>query len=77
MAPKLRNQWLSFSGMVALKVRTDGSEGAGIITVFITCDTDYDGTQIENDYINSLMEFANSHHVEIIQIKADSFPVDV
>lgn len=31
MAPKLRNQWLSFSGMVALKVRTDGSEGAGII----------------------------------------------
>ena len=26
--------------------------------------------------INSLMEFANSHHVEIIQIKADSFPVD-
>ena len=31
MAPKLRNQWLSFSGMVDLKVRTDGSEGAGII----------------------------------------------
>lgn len=44
--------------------------------VFITCDTDYDGTQIENDYIKSLMEFANLHHVEIIQIKADSFPVD-
>lgn len=38
--------------------------------------TDYDGTQIKNDYINSLMEFANSHHVEIIQIKADSFPAD-
>ena len=32
MAPKLRNQWLSFSGMVALKVRTGGSEWAGIIT---------------------------------------------
>lgn len=31
MAPKLRNQWLSFSGMVALKVRTGGSEWAGII----------------------------------------------
>ena len=44
--------------------------------VFITCDTDYDGTQIENDYIKSLMEFANSHHVKIIQIKADSFPAD-
>ena len=34
MAPKLRNQWLSFSGMVALKVRTDGSEEPGIIISF-------------------------------------------
>ena len=32
MALKLRNQWLSFSGMVALKVRTGGSEEPGIIT---------------------------------------------
>ena len=32
MAPKLRNQWLSFSGMVALKVRTGGSEEPGIIS---------------------------------------------
>ena len=31
VALKLRNQWLSFSGMVALKVRTGGSEEAGII----------------------------------------------
>jgi len=31
VAPKLRNQWLSFSGMVALKLRTGGSGGAGII----------------------------------------------
>ena len=31
MAPKLRNQWLSFPGMVALKVRTGGSERAVII----------------------------------------------
>ena len=27
-------------------------------------------------HIKEVMEFANSHHVEIIQIKADSFPVD-
>ena len=32
MALKLRNQWLSFSGMVALKVRTGGSIWTGIIT---------------------------------------------
>ena len=31
MALKLRNQWLSFSGMVALKVRTGGSVWAGVI----------------------------------------------
>ena len=31
VALKLRNQWFSFSGMVALKVRTGGSVGAGII----------------------------------------------
>ena len=31
MALKLRNQWLSFSRMVALKVRTGGSEEPGII----------------------------------------------
>ncbi len=31
MALKLRNQWLPFSGMVALKVRTGGSIWTGII----------------------------------------------
>ena len=32
MALNYRNIWLSFSGMVALKVRTGGSENPGIIT---------------------------------------------
>ena len=32
MALNYRNIWLSFSGMVALKVRTGGSESPGIIT---------------------------------------------
>ena len=41
MALKLRNQWLSFSGMVALKVRTGGSVGAGIITPIMS-ETDID-----------------------------------
>ena len=31
MALNYRNMWLSFSGMVALKVRTGGSKGPGII----------------------------------------------
>ena len=31
MALNYRNIWLSFSGMVALKVRTGGSESSGII----------------------------------------------
>ena len=33
MALKLRNQWLSLSGVVALKFRTSGSERAGIINL--------------------------------------------
>jgi hypothetical protein len=31
VAPNLRNMWLSFSGMVALEVRTSGSKSTGII----------------------------------------------
>ena len=32
VAPNLRNMWLSFSGMVALEVRTSGSKSTGIIS---------------------------------------------
>ena len=35
MALNYRNIWLSFSGMVALKVRTGGSKSPGIITAGI------------------------------------------
>ena len=35
MALNYRNMWLSFSGMVAPKVRTGGSESSGIITLGI------------------------------------------
>ena len=34
MALNYRNIWLSFSGMVALKVRTGGSKSPGIITTY-------------------------------------------
>lgn len=36
VALNYRNMWLSFSGMVAPKVRTGGSESSGIITLW--CD---------------------------------------
>lgn len=35
VALNYRNIWLSFSGMVALKVRTGGSKSPGIITLLI------------------------------------------
>ena len=36
VALNYRNMWLSFSGMVAPKVRTGGSESSGIINTFET-----------------------------------------
>lgn len=42
VALNYRNMWLSFSGMVALKVRTGGSKSPGIITENI-----YDANAIE------------------------------
>ncbi len=36
VALNYRNMWLSFSGMVALKVRTGGSKSPGIITYPVT-----------------------------------------
>ena len=35
VALNYRNIWLSFSGMVALKVRTGGSKSPGIITLLV------------------------------------------
>lgn len=35
VALNYRNIWLSFSGMVALKVRTGGSKSPGIITTTV------------------------------------------
>ena len=36
VALNYRNMWLSFSGMVAPKGRTGGSESSGIITIVIS-----------------------------------------
>lgn len=72
VALNYRNMWLSFSGMVAPKVRTGGSESSGIIT---GCHgiglasveqalADYDGelfTQYENgEFQASAVLYSNS-----------------
>lgn len=64
MALKLRNQWLSLSGVVALKFRTSGSERAGIIKLekLHIFGNDYDtldGTCIR-DYIH-VVHLARGH----------------
>ena len=41
MALNYRNMWLSFSGMVALKVRTGGSKSPGIITNIVNYLTEF------------------------------------
>ena len=48
MALNYRNIWLPFSGMVALKVRTGGSENPGIIKFY--------KQNLENDIINTISE---------------------
>ena len=39
VALNYRNMWLSFSGMVALKVRTGGSKSPGIISLALALST--------------------------------------
>ena len=41
VALNYRNMWLSFSGMVAPKVRTGGSESSGIIMNFYLLSTEW------------------------------------
>lgn len=59
MALNYRNAWLSFSGMVALKIRTGGSKNPGIIKignyVHIAAYTALDGGKEEisiSDFVN-------------------------
>lgn len=48
VALNYRNMWLSFSGMVAPKVRTGGSESSGIIT---------NGCFIKIDELNDMIAY--------------------
>ena len=51
MALNYRNIWLSFSGMVALKVRTGGSESPGIITDNIMIERWFRSFKYEEAYL--------------------------
>lgn len=58
VALNYRNMWLSFSGMVAPKVRTGGSESSGIINkkwgILIKMESEslmFSGLEIPRDYL--------------------------
>ena len=50
VALNYRNMWLSFSGMVALKVRTGGSKSPGIIKKRLKNDIAYTEADFERNY---------------------------
>lgn len=65
MALNYRNIWLSFSGMVALKVRTGGSESPGIITKGLENDLNAIENAVAYDYSNGFVEGTNSRFKKI------------
>ena len=67
VALNYRNIWLSFSGMVALKVRTGGSKSPGIIKLIIECSQDVDYKSICNVMSRS------SDWMPDIQIRGDGY----
>lgn len=60
VALNYRNMWLSFSGMVAPKVRTGGSESSGIITF---------SERIHNNTMNDKNTYSVDKYLEIIAEK--------
>ena len=74
MALNYRNIWLSFSGMVALKVRTGGSESPGIISegfADIVAETDDpdSGIIVELKYTKEFERMEQACQKAIAQIK--------
>ena len=62
VALNYRNIWLSFSGMVALKVRTGGSEIPGIISLVIVVENSFDGIIKKNIHGNIISIKENKEH---------------
>ena len=71
VALNYRNMWLSFSGMVALKVRTGGSKSPGIITKAKACNMDeYVLKLIVGHAISDITENVYTHRT-VEQLKAE------
>lgn len=67
VALNYRNMWLSFSGMVAPKVRTGGSESSGIINNFEMILADN-----EEEAIKQYFELGEKHELfNLLELDAD------
>ena len=76
MALNYRNIWLSFSGMVALKVRTGGSKSPGIIKQILDTIASYvlvDDTGLFCDSYHTT-ELGNYDHTVIFVMEPEIFP---
>ena len=83
VALNYRNMWLSFSGMVAPKVRTGGSESSGIITRLdqkLTYDELSEKSGVSSRYIKEIENHGNVPSLEklgqlirALHISADPF----
>ena len=82
MALNYRNIWLSFSGMVALKVRTGGSESPGIIInvgritygYYSNADINKKNIEILSSTGKSISEGNNINSVVVYKMHDDNYP---
>lgn len=73
MALNYRNIWLSFSGMVALKVRTGGSESPGIIKMKVKLEDDGEDNselieEIEDSFIEGYIPLPGQYEINEYRI---------
>ena len=73
MALNYRNIWLSFSGQVALKVRTGGSESPGIIKMKVKLEDDGEDNselieEIEDSFIEEYIPLPGQYEINEYRI---------
>lgn len=75
MALNYRNMWLSFSGMVALKIRTGGSKGPGIIK-YCYSDSYYENNVSLSDCVRVRFIIDQKHQkIVILSMKDDNWEI--